>query len=78
MDNNPIGFFDIHLDEGDAIVYKGGDTAILYSKTWQELDTISVDPAAFKLPAGSHSVALTALLEGDAETAVKLEFRVRD
>jgi len=78
IDNNPIGFFDIHLDEGDAIVYKGGDTAILYSKTWQELDTISVDPAAFKLPAGSHSVALTVLLEGDAETAVKLEFRVRD
>ena len=64
------------LQDGEALVYQGGDEATVYSPQWQVLGTIPVDGAALMVNPGEHSLMFDATLRGGDEGHLKVELRL--
>jgi hypothetical protein len=65
------------LREGEAVVYKGGGEAVLYSSRWDALRTFPLDPEILGVAPGPHELAVDAQLIGDPEAHLKVELRLK-
>lgn len=65
------------LREGEALTYEGGERAAVYSRQWQRLRTVTVDPDALRVSPGSHELGVDARLGGGEGAELKVEIRLR-
>jgi len=66
----------VQLRSGEALVYKGGDRATVYSGQWRVVGSVPVDAAKLLVAFGEHRLLLDAALEGGEEAYLKLELRI--
>ncbi|MFC1563283.1 hypothetical protein ACFL6G_00040 [candidate division KSB1 bacterium] len=66
----------ISLKTGETIKYSGKDKAEIYSKNWQDLRKIDIDPSVFSLSEGEHSITFDCTFAGGTEPIAKLEIRL--
>ncbi|MFC2097009.1 hypothetical protein ACFLSI_01615 [Bacteroidota bacterium] len=64
----------VRLKAEESIKYTGGDTAIIYSPSWQKIKEININPTDFKLAKGEHSLTFDCSFSDNG--IVKLEIRV--
>jgi hypothetical protein len=76
VDGIPALNFDATLQEGETLVYSGGDTARLYSPQWRVLGTLPMDPEAVKVDPGEHRIVVDARVAEVEDAYLKLEFRL--
>ncbi|MDA1027691.1 MAG: hypothetical protein O3B41_01375 [Bacteroidetes bacterium] len=77
LDNNASVEIPLGLKVGESLVYRGGTEAFLVDRTWHELRSIPMDPAALGVGSGSHSLSLTADINGDSESSLRVEIRLK-
>jgi hypothetical protein len=66
----------VRLQDGEALVYRGGEEATVYSPQWQVLGTVPVDGTALIVDPGEHSLMLDATLTGGDEGHLRVELRL--
>ncbi len=77
LDNNQEVAIPIGLAKGESLVFRDGSSATRFDPSWHALESIPVDSAALLAQAGSHSLSLTAELDGDTETSLRVELRLK-
>jgi len=65
----------VRLEDGEALVYQGGNFATLYSPQWQALGTVPMDEAGLFAGGGRHTLMVDALMSG-SEGHLKMELRL--
>jgi len=65
----------VRLEDGEALVYQGGNFATLYSSQWEVLGTVPIDEAGLFVGPGRHSLMVDALMSG-SEGHLKVELRL--
>jgi len=65
------------LRDGEALVYEGGESAVVYSPQWRALRTVPVDPGVLQVAPGHHELVLDARVAGEQDAHLKVELRLR-
>jgi hypothetical protein len=65
------------LEEGQALVYQGGERALVYSPQWQVNRSLSMDPAALIVAPGEHQLVLNARVGGGDDAYLRVELRIK-
>jgi hypothetical protein len=65
------------LRDGEALVYGGGESAVVYSRQWRALRAVPMDPAVLQVAPGHHELVLDARVAGDEDAHLKVELRLR-
>lgn len=76
IDNYKEIMLPVTLKAGEIIKYTGGTKAYVYNKSWQIIDEFTIDPAAFKISGGEHSMTFDCKFDKTGkEPIVKMEIR---
>ena len=76
IDNYKEIMLPLTLKAGEIIKYTGGTKAYVYDKSWQVINEFGIDPAAFKVSGGEHSMTLDCKFDKTGkEPVVKMEIR---
>jgi hypothetical protein len=65
------------LEEGQALVYQGGERALVYSPQWQVIRSLSMDPTALGVAPGEHRLVLNARVGGGDDAHLRVELRIK-
>lgn len=65
------------LQEGEALVYQGGERAVVYSRQWKVLRSLPMDPAALRVAPGEHGLVLDGRVRGGEDAHLRVELRIR-
>jgi len=66
----------VALKTGEIIKYSGGEKAYVYNSNWQTINEFNIDPSAFKVSNGEHSITFECeFMNTGKEPMVKLEIR---
>lgn len=65
----------ITLEAGCHLKYEGKNTATIYNKYWNIVDTIEINPKKFELAKGAHTLIFDCKFDGETEKGVKLELK---
>jgi hypothetical protein len=68
--------FDVVLEPGETLRYDGGNSGRVFDAGWQILRTLAIEPAAFHLAPGAHTLLIDATISGDDEPAMVVEIRL--
>lgn len=68
----------VELKAGETLKYEGGNTATLFSKTWQKLGEIAIDASALTVAPGEHMLNFDCQFSGSKEAVAKLAIRFFD
>jgi len=75
------GVASVHYEEGlragEALVYQGGDRALVYSPDWHLRRSIPMDPWALWVASGEHVMVLDAQVGGAENAHLKVELRIK-
>ena len=77
INNNQKIVLPIRLNEGDSIVYEGGPEAVVYSNTWQILDTIEIAEASATIASGPNSVSFDPAMNSTEAGTLRIEIRLK-
>jgi hypothetical protein len=67
---------DVHLEAGQHLVYRGGDTMLITSESWSPVRTVAVDPRSWMVKTGPGSLLLDARVTGGDDARARLEVRL--
>jgi len=63
------------LQAGSILKYSGGEEAIVYDKSWKELEKVALDTSGLQVGSGSHRVRFGCRFQTADQPQVKIEFR---
>ena len=66
----------VRLQDGETLVYQGGQEATVYSPQWRVLGSFPLNGGALTVGPGGHSLMLDATLRGGDEGHLKVELRL--
>jgi hypothetical protein len=75
IDNASEVFIPVTLQAGSILKYSGGDQAVLYDKSWNELQKVKLDASELQIGYGRHNVRFECRFQSADNPEVKLEFR---
>jgi hypothetical protein len=75
IDNAGEIFIPITLQTGSILKYSGGDQAVLFDKSWNELQKVKLDASELQIGHGRHNVRFECRFQSADNPEVKLEFR---
>jgi hypothetical protein len=67
----------VRLQDGEALVYRGGREAGVYSSRWTLLGTVPVDESVLVVGPGEHRLMVGATMTGGDGGHLKVELRLR-
>jgi len=67
---------DIRLEDGQHLVYRGGDTMEIATSSWSTVRRVPTDASAWTVPAGPGRLDLDARVTGDQDARARLEVRL--
>ncbi len=65
----------IELPAGAHLKYSGKNSAIIYNKYWQKIETIVIEAKKFEIGTGSHSLIFDCEFDSQTDVPVKLEIK---
>jgi hypothetical protein len=68
--------FDGRLHEGEALIYQGGERALVYSPQWRVLRSVPMEPEHLVVGPGEHRVVLDARVDTVEDAHLKMELRL--
>jgi hypothetical protein len=68
-------FVPVTLQAGSTLKYSGGGQAVLYDKSWNELQKVKLDASGLQISPGRHNVRFECRFQSADNPEVKLEFR---
>jgi len=66
----------LRLREGEALVYEGGERAVVYSSMWHALRSLPMNPERLMLASGDHELLIDASVISGEDAHLKIELRV--
>jgi hypothetical protein len=76
MENHSGFAIPLTIDEGQHLKYSGGDSATLFSNSWQEIQEVAVPSYWMTVSPGDHVIRFYAEMEGSDDAEAKFEVRL--
>ena len=77
LDERETARFPVTLSQGWSLRYEGGATATVRDSSHRRVRTIEVDPAAFRIASGRHTIRMDSSLRPEQQAKARLELRQR-
>jgi len=77
IDGRPDILLSVSLSNGEHLKYEGGNSASLFSSTWQHLQSIPIDASTLAISAGDHRIRFDAEAPVSPDAQIKFEVRLK-